>query len=305
MPANRQPRSMDKPYYDWSPISGRPPLRWPNGARVALCVIVSLESVQWQPPEDAFLPPSFLVQPGCYPAIPDIHETSHHEYGNRVGVFRVMRVLDKYGIKGTAALDAGIAERYPFIVGQCQQRGWEFIGHGVSFSQMITERMTEQEEREHIRRCLDAVERATGQAPMGWVGADYGESTRTVGLLAEMGVRYVCDWPNDEQPYTMKVPKGQMVSLPVMLELDEVYTHRGRTVSIHDWRRMVTEAFDRLNQDGASSGRLLVLNLHPYLIGQPYRIKYLDQALGHIMGQQGVWAATGREIVEWYLHQND
>ena len=303
MPANRQPRSMDNPYYDWSPISTRPPLRWPNDAKVALCVIVSLESSMWQPPEDAFLPPSYLLQQGAYPAIPDIHEVSHHEYGNRVGVFRVMRVLDKYGIKGTAALDAGIAEDYPFIVGQCQQRGWEIIGHGLNFSQMITERMTEPEEREHIRRCLGAIEGATGQAPVGWIGADYGESTRTVGLLAEMGVRYVCDWPNDEQPYTMKVPNGQMVSLPVMLELDEVYTHRGRTVPINIWSQMVREAFDRLHQDGADSGRLLVLNLHPYLIGQPYRAKYLDQALGHIMGQQGVWAATGSEIVEWYLSQ--
>lgn len=303
MPANRQPRSMDNPYYDWSPISGRPPLRWPDGARVALCVIVSLESVRWQPPEGAFIPPSFFQQHGAYPRIPDIHEVSHHEYGNRVGVFRVMRVLDKYGVKGTAALDAGVAEGYPFIVDQCKQRGWEFIGHGLSFSQMITEGMPEQEEREHISRSLRAVEQATGAAPVGWVGADYGESTRTVELLAELGVRYVCDWPNDEQPYQMKVPRGQMVSLPVMLELDEVFTHRGRTVPIDLWSRMVTEAFDRLHQDGADSGRLLVLNLHPYLIGQPYRIKYLDQALGHIMGRQGVWAATGREIVEWYLRQ--
>lgn len=300
MPANRQPRTMDNPYYDWSPISSRPPLRWANDARVALCVIVSLETMEWLPPKGSFIPPSALIQK-AYPAIPDLHEVSPHEYGNRVGVFRVMRVLDKYGIKGTAALDAGIAEGYPFIIRQCQQRGWEFIGHGLSFSRMITERMSD--EREHIRRSLDALKRATGQFPAGWVGADYGESTRTVGLLAEMGVRYVCDWPNDEQPYRMKVPAGQMVSLPVMLDLDEVLTHRMRGIPIWRWSQMVTEAFDRLYQDGAASGRVLVLNLHPYLIGQPCRIKYLDEALGYIMRREGVWAATGSEIVDWYLKQ--
>ncbi len=302
MPANRQPRTMDNPYYDWSPISSRPQLSWPNNAQVALCVIVSLESLEWLPPKDAVLPPS-AVRGGPYPAIPEMHEVSYHEYGNRVGIFRVMKVLDKYGIKGTAAVDAGIAAGYPFIIDQCQKRQWEFIGHGLSFSRMITERMNEDEERDYIHGSLDAVKQATGQTPVGWVGVDYGESTRTVRLLAEMGVRYVCDWPNDEQPYPMKVPVGQMTSLPVTLDLDEVFTHRMRSVTIQRWGQMVTETFDRLQHDGAASGRLLVLNIHPYLIGQPFRIKYLDEALGHIMSSGSVWAATGSEIVEWYLGQ--
>ncbi len=116
-----------------------------------------------------------------------------------------------------------------------------------------------------------------------------------------MGVRYVCDWVNDEQPYPMKVPSGQMVSLPVMLELDEVFTHRMRTVPIGRWGQMVIEAAERMHQDG---GRLLVLNLHPYIIGQPFRIKHLDNALRSIMALGGVWAATGDEIVSWYLGQN-
>jgi hypothetical protein len=112
----------------------------------------------------------------------------------------------------------------------------------------------------------------------------------------------VCDWPNDEQPYRMKVPVGQMVSLPVA-ELDDVFTHTVRSIPIQRYATMITEAFDRLYADGAVSGRLLVLNLHPTRIGQPFRIKYLDLALGHIMRHQGVWVATGREIVDWYVNQ--
>jgi hypothetical protein len=111
----------------------------------------------------------------------------------------------------------------------------------------------------------------------------------------------VCDWPNDEQPYRMKVPRGQMVSLPVAVELDDVVTHTLRFIPIQRYATMIMDAFDRLYADGATSGRLLVLHLHPTRIGQPFRIKYLEAALEHLMRRQGVWAATGSEIVDWYL----
>jgi peptidoglycan/xylan/chitin deacetylase (PgdA/CDA1 family) len=258
--------------------------------------------MDWLPPQESIVAPS-AVRRRPYPAVTDIHETSYHDYGTRVGGFRIMRVLDRYGIKATAAMDAGVAIGCPALVRECRKRNWEFIGHGLSLSQMITERMPEGREREYIERSLDAVRQASGQSPAGWIGMDYGESTRTVRLLAEAGVRYVCDWPNDEQPYLMKVPVGQMVSLPVTVELDDVFTHTLRLIPIQRYTTMITEAFDRLYADGATSGRLLVLNIHPTRVGQPFRIKYLDLALGHIMCHQGVWAATGREIVDWYVNQ--
>ena len=115
MPANRQPRTMDNPYYDWSPISTRAPIRWPGSARVALCVIVNLEHMDWLPPEGSFVAPSARRR-RPYPAVTDIHETSYHDYGNRVGAFRVMRVLDRYGIRATAAMDAGVATGCPALV---------------------------------------------------------------------------------------------------------------------------------------------------------------------------------------------
>lgn len=304
MCADRPSPTMENPYYEWSPITARPPLRWPDGAQVAVSVIVSLEHLEWEPPEGSFVPP-WAVYGGPYPAIFDSPEVSHHEYGNRVGVFRVMRVLDKYGITASVAMDAAVAELAPFLVRQCQERNWEFIGHGVAYSRMITEQMSETEERAYIRHSLDTIERVAGQRPLGWLGPDYGESTRTVRLLSEMGVRYVCDWPSDDQPYRMKVPDGEMVALPVMLELDEIFTHRGRFIPTETWAKMVTEAFDRLHHDGAATGRLLVLNLHPYIIGQPFRIKHLDAALGHIVRKKGVWVATPQEIVEWYLQETD
>jgi peptidoglycan/xylan/chitin deacetylase (PgdA/CDA1 family) len=291
---------MDNPYYDWSPIITRPPLRWPDGARVAFCVIMNFEHMDWLPPEGAKVAPSGQRR-RPYPAVADIHEVSYHDYGNRVGGFRVMRYLDRHGIRATVAMDAEVARGCGTLVEECRKRNYEFIGHGLALSQMLTERMSESDEREHIRQALDAVRQASGQAPAGWIGMDYGESTRTVRLLAEAGVRYVCDWPNDEQPYRMKVPVGQMVSLPVTVELDDVFTHTLRLIPIQRYMKMITESFDRLYADGATSGRLLVLNLHPTRIGQPFRAKYLGMALDHIMQRQGVWAATGSEIVDWYL----
>jgi allantoinase len=298
MPADRTPRQMDNPYTDWSPLPTRLPLSWPSGRRVAVCVIVNLEHFEWPPPEGAVVPPS-AVRFSAWP-----HEASHHEYGNRVGVFRVMKALDAHGIRATVAIDAALAERNAFLVDQCRQRDYEFIGHGVTVTQMIGEGMSETAERAYIARALDSVAQATGSRPVGWIGADYGESSRTVAILAELGVRYVCDWPNDDQPYTMNVQSSEMVSLPVTLPLDTVFSLRQGNARAETWARMVQDTVDRLIEESAETGRLLVLNLHPHLIGQPFRAKYLGSALESIVRHRdAIWFATGGEIVDWYLSQ--
>ena len=299
MPGSRSV-GMDQDYYDWSPIVTRPVLRWPGGARVALCVILCLEHYEWGPPTDGDMAANFPGGVGRRP-FPDNHHFSRREYGNRVGIFRVMDVLDKYGIRATVAMDATVAQNYPYVVQECLRRGWEFIGHGISVNRMITSNMSEEEEQGYIRTALSAVEQAVGRRPTGWLGPEYGESTRTPALLAKEGIRYVCDWPNDEQPYRMKVPQGTMVSLPVMLDLDDTIAHWERHIPIEGWARMVGDAFDVMYKDGGWDGRLLVLNLHPWLIGQPHRVPQLDAALAHICRRAKVWKATGEEIVTWYL----
>jgi peptidoglycan/xylan/chitin deacetylase (PgdA/CDA1 family) len=293
---------MDNPYYDWSPLPARPALRWPNGARVAVCVIVSLEQAEWLPGPDVAVPPS-TVRFGPYPRVLDVHDLSAHEYGNRVGVFRVLDVLDRHRIRATAAVDGALARGNPYVVERCRERGYEFIAHGLSASRAITEEMGDEAERAYIAASLEAVEAATGTRPRGWLSPDYMESTRTVRLLAGAGVRYVCDWPNDEQPYRMKVPVGEMVALPVTHDADEIVTHRSRGLPMSRWLRIVTESFDRLHRDGAETGRLLVFNVHPYLMGQPFRIRFLDRALAHVLAGDGVWTATASEIVDWYAEQ--
>ena len=298
MPAQRR-FGMDHQHYDWSPLSTRGILRWPDNARLALSVVVALEHMEWMPPEGSFQAANLAGGSAARP-FPDYARISHREYGHRVGIYRVLDVLERHGIRPTIAMDALTASNYPYLVRHCLDRGCEIIGHGISVSRMITGNMSEQEERDYIGESLHALTQATGEAPVGWMGPEYGESERTPSLLGEAGIRYLCDWANDEQPYPLKVPVGNLFALPVMLELDDVMAMAHRKVTIDRYAAMLRESFDEMYNDGTESGRALVLSLHPWLIGQPFRIGVLDEALGHMMRRQGVWAASGAEVVDWY-----
>ena len=297
MPAERR-FGMDHEHYDWSPISTRGVLRWPDNARIALGVIVNLEHMEWHPPEGSYV--ASLSGGLGDRRFTDYARPSHREYGHRVGIFRVLDVLEKHGIVPMVAMDSLTAENYPYLVRYCKERGCEIIGHGISVSRMITSEMTEREESEYIQASLDSLKKTTGSVPTGWFGPEYGESTRTPQLLAQAGVRYVCDWTNDEQPYPLKAPTGEIYALPITLEVEDVNALWDRRIAVPRYGQLLKESFDVLYSDGARNGRLMVLNLHPWLIGQPFRIGTLDDALGYMVARQGVWTATGSEIIDWY-----
>ena len=255
-------QGMDHEHYEWLPLNAaRPKLEWPGKARVALCVIVVLEHAEWQFPPGSVQPPNLAGGYGWGP-FPDVTAWSHREYGNRVGVFRVLDVLAKQGIRPTIALDALTAAHYPFLVRHCIERGTEFIGHGIAVDQMISSRMSIGEERTYIRESIDAVARATGKAPVGWLGPESGESAQTPRLLAESGLRYVCDWGNDEQPYRMNVPDGELHALPVSLPLDDVNALWDRRIELDRYAAMIRETFDVLHRDGEGNG-LAMLTTRP------------------------------------------
>jgi len=283
-------------HYAWSPITARPPLAWPDGARVAVCLIVCLEHYEWELPEGSYAPPTVPGGLGRLP-FPDIPNYAHREYGNRVGIYRIMRILEKYGIRATAAVDALVAENYPTLISECRKLQWEFVAHGISPNRMITSRMSPDDESAYIRRSIDALKRSSGSTPVGWFGPEYGESEQTLELLARAGIQYVCDWPNDEQPYLMSTDSGDLVSVPLQLDLDDVSSIWLHNIGPDDYAQMVIDAFDAMYSDG---GRVLFLNLHPWLIGQPFRSKYLERALHHVSQHSGVWFATGQELVDWF-----
>ncbi len=291
MPGERK-YGQDHGHYAWSPIVARARLRWPDEARVALCVIINLEHWDWAPPEGTDQPSGgFAV---------NIPAFAQREYGNRVGVFRLFDMLEKYGITPTIAMDRAIAEHYPFLARQCQTRGLEVIAHGATARRPIHAGMSMDDERAYIRASIDAVTGAVGVRPVGWLGPDFHESVNTPSLLAAEGIRYVCDWSNDEQPYRMIVPQGELFSLGVDLDLDDVFIHLDGRRLIDEYRQIVQDTFDGLYRDGVQSGRLMVINIHPWIMGQPWRSKYLDRALAHIAAHEAVWKATGRDIIDWY-----
>ena len=294
MPAERR-EGMDHEHHEWSPISTRGKLSWPDNAKVALCVIITLEHTEWEAPEGSFSADR-AGGLGLRP-FPDYPRFSHREYGHRVGIFRVLDTLERLKIKATVAMDTQTAEGYPYLVKHCQDRGCEIIAHGVSGTQMISGKMSIEEEVDFIRASLDAMKEATGLAPRGWFGTDYGESERTPGLLRQAGIDYLCDWVNDEQPYPMT---GGLVALPTMLEMDDLFAMSNRRVEIERYCQSLKDGFDVMFRDGGNNGRLMTINLHPWLVGQPFRIGYLEEALAHIMGHDGVWAASGSEIIDWF-----
>ena len=296
MPAQRVP-GMDHKHYVWSPIIDRTPLSWPNDARVALTVVVNLETFEEQPPEGAVQAANLSGGLGRRP-FPDYARLSHREYGHRVGIFRILDVLERCGITPTVAIDALTAERYPFIVRHCVDRGCEFVAHGISVTRMISSCMSENEEGTYIDETLARLEASTGVRPRGWFGPEYGESERTPRLLADAGLRYVCDWSNDEQPYKFTVPGGPLHAFPLMVEYDDAFALWSRGVTPATYHDMLTRGFDRLWSDGGRSARLLAFAIRPWLIGQPFRIGTLESALAHMTHRPGVWPCTPSEVID-------
>ena len=296
MPAERS-LGMDHAHYPYSPLPTRPALTWPSGKSLAIGALVLLEHYEWDPPADAY---SLRNSSGGLIKLPapDYVQLTHREYGHRVGVFRLLDTLERYGIPVTVAVDKLTAVHYPWLIDHLNQRGCELIGHGVAASQLITSKLSQEEEAEIIFDCLDTLEKLSGNRPSGWFSPEGVESSRTPELLAAAGVNYVCDWPNDEQPYKMTTPVGELVSLPLFLEVDDEFALWHRRASLTSWEGMIVAAATRLHVDGQTSARHMMLTLRPWLTGQPFRIRSLDRALSQVTQLDAVWAAHGSDIVK-------
>ena len=293
-PAQHQ-HGMDHPYYEWSPLPSRTRFEWPDRSPLAVGAVIVLEHVEWEPPTDAY---SLRRRSGGLARLPapDYPQLTIREYGHRVGIFRLLELLEWHGIAATVAVDALTAEHYEWLVTHLVERGCEVAGRGVAATRLITSKNSEAEERDAIARSIDAIESATGIRPTTWFSAEGVESFRTPALLAEAGIDTVLDWPNDEQPVVLTTegvlagvhrPEGTapMVSLPLFLEADDEFALWHRRVSLDGWGEIIAGAAARMHRDGAehpAGGRLLMLTLRPWLAGQPFRAQALDSALGKV-----------------------
>jgi peptidoglycan/xylan/chitin deacetylase (PgdA/CDA1 family) len=284
------PREHDR--FDYSPIVDRKPLRWPNGARVAVWVIPNIEHF-------LFDRRSTSVSAATVSLSPDVLNYSWRDYGVRVGIWRLMEIMERYGVKGTVALNADVCGHYPRIIAAGNALGWEWMGHGINNS-ILLNAQSEDEERALVRQVVETIATGTGKRPRGWLGPALSESMRTLDLLAENGIEYVGDWVNDEQPYPMRVATGTMLSLPYSIELNDIPNFLEMHRTGEEFGRLICDQFDQLYEDGAKTGRVMAICLHPFLIGHPHRAKYFANALAHITARREVWVTTGAEIAGWY-----
>lgn len=287
------PAGMDNPYYEYSGLANRPTFNWPNAQRIAVIVLLHLEYWRDDPSPESKRDLRFSGEYGSF--WPDFRTWSQREYGNRVGLARVLDILDRYNLKITVPLNSACVGRHDALINELRQRDVEFVGHGGYANQIISSAMSESDEKALIGDSVLQLERSVGYRPRGWAGQDYGESARTPFLLAEAGFEYLLDWPNDDQPYLMRTSPG-LVSIPRQPEWDDVELLWLRRIGMHRYPEIIADAFDALYAEG---GRVFVLSLHPWLIGMAHRIKYLDIALKHITRRTGVWSASAGEVARF------
>jgi peptidoglycan/xylan/chitin deacetylase (PgdA/CDA1 family) len=276
----------------YSPISARRPLKLPNNGRLAVLVIVNVE--EWDPREP--MPRTVLTPPaGGIPA-PDIPNWAWHEYGNRVGFWRMLEVFDELKIPAGLAINGSAIETYEPIARAALDRRWEFIGHG--FTQKNMQKVAD--ERADIARTSAAIRAFTGRPPRGWLGPGLTETWETPDLLAEEGYDYVCDWVLDDQPVVLKTRGRPIVNVPYTQECNDVAMMLIQHHKAAEYRDRAIDQFEQLYDDSRLGARVMALVVHPYIMGAPHRLRYFREALQHIRQKPDAVFMTGAEIVDWF-----
>lgn len=277
---------------DYSAMPERAPLVWPGGARLALWVAPNIEHYEYQPQQVRVRDP--------WPRVPhpDILGYGLRDYGNRVGVWRLMEVFDRYRLPCTVSLSMAVLDMYPEIAEALLKRGWEFMSHGL-YNTRYHWGMNEDEERAAIDACQAIHRRHTGRSLKGWFSPAASNTVRTPDLVAEAGIAYLCDLYHDDQPTPIRVRQGELFSLPYSMEINDSIAWR-RGMEAEAFAQKIRDEFDTLYAEG---GRVMNIAVHPFIMGQPHRIAHLAQALEYILGHSGVWCATGAEIIDCYRQQ--
>jgi allantoinase len=283
----------DPALYDYLPLIERPKIAWPKGARLAFWVAPNIEYYEFDPP------PNMSKNMWSRP-VPDVMNYGWRDYGNRAGVWRMIDVMRELNLRGSVSLNAAICDHHPEIIKRCADLDWEFFSHGIYNTRFVLHMSLEQE-REMTCDVIDTVKRATGQKVDGWLSPALSNNLWTMDLLAEHGIIYTCDLFHDDQPMPVKTKTGRMCSVPYSLEMNDVLVLVRGHQTPREHGRMIKAQFDQLYAEGAESGMVMCVPLHPYLIGQPHRLDAFAEALDYVIGHDEVWLATAREIAQWYL----
>lgn len=281
----------------YSALPERVPLRWPGGARVAVWVAPNIEHYE-------YLPELIRVR-NPWPRVPhpDILGYGLRDYGNRVGVWRLMALFDRLRLPVTVSLSMAVLDLYPEIAQAMLERQWEFMSHGL-YNTRYHWGLSEDEERAAIEQCQQIHLRHTGRRLPGWFSPAASNTLQTPDLVAESGIAYLCDLYHDEQPTEVRVRSGELISLPYSMEINDSIAWR-RGIEAQAFAQKIRDEFDVLYAEGAVHGRVMNIAVHPFIMGQPHRIEALEQALSYMAQHEGVWWATGSQIVQHYRQHLD
>ena len=274
------------------PIVDRPAMKVPNDGRIIVWSVVNLEVWDISRPMARQMVPA----PTGQVLLPDVPNWSWHEYGMRVGVWRFFDLYKRLGIRPTLSINARVCEDYARVAKEAADHGWEFMAH--AYEQGPIHKVDDQPAM--IKRTMDVIEKFTGHPSIGWLGPGLTQTLETPDYLAEAGIKYIGDWVFDEIPTTVNTTHGPLVALPYTLELNDIPT---MIVQHHEsgyWKDRCIDAFDRLYAEGATRPRVMTISIHPYISGQPHRIKYLEEVYDYINRFEGVVHMNGKEIYEWY-----
>ena len=288
MTAPRTPRER----VAYSAIVDRPALKLPDGARMAVWTIVNVED--WS--IERAMPRTVLPPPMGQPLLPDLPNWAWHEYGMRVGFWRLFDCMKKFKLTPTLAINGIVCKTYPRVAQAAKEAGWEFMGHG--YVQMPMHKVEDQ--KKAIGDTIAAIRDVTGKPPKGWESPGLTETADTIDHLAEAGIEYVANWVLDDQPVWIDAAPRKVVSVPYSLEVNDIAM---MVIQNHTASELLVRGrhyFDRLYEESAKTTRVMAIAVHPYLTGTPHRIHYLEELYTHILDKPGVVHWTGGEIADWF-----
>jgi hypothetical protein len=294
--------------YDYVPIPQRQPLKWPDGKRVALILTFNLET--WDLTKDTDKPyyaggPSILpdILPGNTPDFPNY---SWREYGQRVGLWRMIDLFDELGVKASCTTNAVTFERRKAMTDAALERGWELLTHNWEQGELLTNFAAQPEvERDIVLRSLEQFEKYTGRKSKGWLSSSLRGTLQTADILAEYGCTFYCDIMNDDQPFLLRTPHGPIVSVPYSNEINDFTFITRKNFTTDQFSQALIEELDVLYAEGAKTGRIMNVGLHPHVSGRAHRIRALREFIEHAKSLPDVWWATREEIAEWYLQNHE
>lgn len=296
-PLRRQ--GMDHDRYAWSMLAQRKPVQWPGGKKLALWVNVGMQFFPMNPQKKPLSVAGNMTMP-----YPDLRHYSLRDYGNRVGIHRVLQACDRYSVKPTFAFNTRLAERYPALLREILERGDEIQCHSWSMDTAHAGGLDAAAEAELVKRSIGRLRELSGREIRGWISPGKVESALTPELIKAEGIDYFCDWVNDDLPYRFETYNGPLWAMPLSTELEDRFVLMDNLHPAQSWAEQIIDACDLLLQEAQNEGgRILSLSVHPWALGQPHRIRYLEQALEYVTAQPGVWSASASDILDAFVAQ--